>query len=248
MLFAQPSAESTRTGLVWDSIVKESSLTSGAQFILFTFSVTNRSTNSITIQSVEPTCGCTTVELPSLPWALAPDDNGLLKVKFDAQGKRGAFVKSVFVRTSTGPLTLTVKANLPGQTGSGNNGERARNLVDASLNRQTIFKGDCATCHVKPTVGKLGKELYLLACGICHEAESRASMVPDLKTLKVKTPPAYWEQWIRKGKLYSLMPAFEQKEHGPLTNEQIESLVKFLSSSTDFSSNLVISNEVEAKP
>ena len=31
-----------------------------------------------------------------------------------------------------------------------------------------------------PTVGKKGAELYATACGICHDAENKASMVPAL--------------------------------------------------------------------
>ena len=57
-------------------------------------------------------------------------------------------------------------------------------------------------------------------------------MVPDLKTLKADKTSVYWENWIRNGKPNSLMPAFEKKQGGILTEEQIKSLVEYLA--TDF--------------
>jgi mono/diheme cytochrome c family protein len=98
--------------------------------------------------------------------------------------------------------------------------------------RQAVFKNDCAQCHVTPTVAKMGKELYQAGCAICHDAEHRATMVPDLHVPKVPTSPAYWTQWVTEGKAGSLMPAFAQEHGGPLNKEQIASLVNYLS--TDF--------------
>ena len=91
-----------------------------------------------------------------------------------------------------------------------------------------MARGECAKCHSEPTKDKTGKALFTTACGICHEAEHRASMVPDLRALKKPTTRDYWLQWIAHGKADTLMPAFGQKAGGPLTEGQIESLVEFL--------------------
>ncbi len=239
---ATSAAPAPATGLVWDAILKEATPKAGEMDIPFTFAVTNKGTNRITIERVEASCGCTVAEIPSEPWPLDPGQGGLLKVEFDARNKSGTLTKTLLVYTSVGPKTLMVKVHLPvaapGQ--ARDNAERVTNLMEASKNRQAIFQGKCVTCHVTPTIGKHGKELYMTACGICHDAEHRASMVPDLKTLKYGTPKAYWEHWTRHGKPNSLMPAFEQKQGGPLSNDQIKSLIEFISESKNFPSNVNI--------
>lgn len=66
------------------------------------------------------------------------------------------------------------------------------------------------------------------ACGICHDARRRAAMVTDLKRLEHGTNAAYWRHWVEHGKAGTLMPAFSDKSGGPLTRDQIDSLVAYL--------------------
>ena len=101
-------------------------------------------------------------------------------------------------------------------------------VATAKADRQAVFRGDCATCHVKPGEGKYGKPLYDAVCGICHEARERASAVPDLHQLKTPTNPDFWKTWIAHGKAGSLMPAFAAADGGPLSNMQIASLIRYL--------------------
>ncbi len=105
---------------------------------------------------------------------------------------------------------------------------RARNQSLALADHQAVFRGDCARCHAEPAKDRLGHELYTLVCGICHDAEHRASMVPLLGKSEQSRNAAYWRTWITFGKPGSLMPAFAQALGGPLTREQIESLSEFL--------------------
>ena len=106
--------------------------------------------------------------------------------------------------------------------------DRATGMAAAKVDRQAVFKNDCATCHVKPGEGKYGQELYDAVCAICHEAEHRATMVPDLHNLKVPTNEEFWRTWIAHGKPGSFMPAFSHREGGPLTDMQIASLAAYL--------------------
>jgi mono/diheme cytochrome c family protein len=108
------------------------------------------------------------------------------------------------------------------------NPDRGRNFQTAAADRQAVFKGDCVRCHVTPGEGKLGKALYDASCGICHDSHNRATMVPDLLALKMPTDKDFWRAWITYGRPSSLMPAFAQAEGGPLTEEQIASLVTYL--------------------
>jgi hypothetical protein len=58
-------------------------------------------------------------------------------------------------------------------------------------------------------------------------AEHRASMVPTLLVAREPRDAAFWRKWISEGKEHTLMPAFAKEHGGPLTPEQIESLVEF---------------------
>jgi hypothetical protein len=52
-------------------------------------------------------------------------------------------------------------------------------------------------------------------------------MVPDLAD-KPHGDANYWNQWIRIGKPGTFMPAFQKPHGGPLTDDQIASLVQYL--------------------
>ena len=105
---------------------------------------------------------------------------------------------------------------------------RTRNMQIAQADPQAIFRGECANCHSKPALGKRGEELFAAACAICHESEQRAVLVPDLHALKQTPTEAYWSAWIHGGKFGTMMPAFALEKQGPLSEDQIESLVAYL--------------------
>src|SRR5207249_541916 len=85
----------------------------------------------------------------------------------------------------------------------------------------------CYACHVEPIGGKQGAPLFLAACAICHEAEPRATMVPDLAVARGHRDADFWRKWISEGKDKTLMPAFADEKGGPLGDAQIESLVQY---------------------
>jgi mono/diheme cytochrome c family protein len=194
----------------------------------FFFSATNISTSDVVIDHVQTSCGCTVAKLPSQPWVLKPQDNGKINVTVDLRGKPvGTLFKTVTVFfTNQTSKPLTVKVNIPDNPENA----RLRNQQRATADRQKVFKDDCAHCHADPTRGKTGKELFAAACGICHEAEHRASMVPDLHAMNHSTDRIYWKQWISTGKVGSAMPGFSVEQGGPLSAEQIDSLVDYLDS------------------
>ena len=221
----------------WDSDTKTTNVSAGASAAIFTFNFTNVATNAITILNVRPSCGCTTVQLPPLPWKIDPGMNGRIGVRVNLAGKNGALFKTVNVYTDKGSQVLSVKINiaLPMMNGFSATSRpltsvanRMQNLAAARVDRQAVFHGDCVSCHVKPGEGKLGRELYDADCAICHEGEHRASMVPDLHAVPQSTSPEFWRTWIAYGRSHSLMPAFAISEGGPLTDAQIVSLADYL--------------------
>ncbi|MGA2280832.1 MAG: DUF1573 domain-containing protein [Verrucomicrobiota bacterium] len=183
----------------------------------------------VAILEVHPSCGCTTAQLPPLPWIIAPGTNGQFGLTVNLAGRSGMQVKTVNVKTDKGFKQLILKINiLPPVVSTQSDADRARALEMAKADRQAVFRGDCATCHVKPGTGKYGKPLYDAVCAICHESKTRASMVTDLHNLKTPTNVDFWQTWIAHGKAGSLMPAFSTADGGPLSDMQITSLTGYL--------------------
>ncbi len=211
--------------LVWDSLQKELTVKPGEAMANFVFTVTNTSDSEAVINHVQTSCGCTVAKIPSQPWRLAPHTSGEMGISVNLAGKSGTIFKTVTV-FSTNPATklLVVKVIIPEPADM----TRSRNQSIAFADRQAVFKGDCARCHFEPAKGKLSADLYAAACGICHEANPRATMVSNLHALNHPTDYVFWKQWITNGKPGSLMPAFAANQGGPLTGEQIDSLAKTL--------------------
>lgn len=224
MLFAQSSADP----LAFDAAHKRITARFGETNALVSFAVTNVSRAPVVIHDVVPSCGCSVATFPAKPWTLPPGARGAFSVGTDVRGKSGSLLKTVVVQSSAGARQLTYQVDILEPT---NPADRARNQSLAKTDRQAVFKGDCARCHAEPARGKTGRELFSATCGICHEAEHRATMVPDLKALKKPTNRDYWLQWIAHGKPGTLMPAFWDKAGGPLTDVQVHSLADFLISS-----------------
>lgn len=225
------TATNTVDPLAWDSMRKEFNAQTNQVEAKITYAVTNVSTAPVIIKSVRPSCGCTVVKLPATPWTLKPGDGGLIDVDVDLRGKRGTLNKYIAVDSSCGFKVLNLRVNIPDGPGQTNAAAaRSINLKVALGDRQAVFKGECVICHVRPTVGRKGLELFDAACGICHDSSHRASMVPDLKTITLAGTREYWRDWISRGRPGTLMPAFAYSEGGVLSKEQIESLVAYLTS------------------
>lgn len=229
-----PTAPVVQSGLLaiaWDSTSKEYNAKVGEGIAPFVFLLTNISSSEVVISNVTTTCGCTVAQLPAQPWHLAPGINGEIKVSMNLTGKLGHVTKAVTVNSSAGTKVLQVKVNIPpapAPVTENARGDRAANMAAAKANRQAIFQGDCVSCHVARGAGKFGKELFVADCAICHDTPHRAAMVPDLRAPKTSRDRAYWANWITSGKAGSLMPAFGEKEGGPLSSAQIDSLVTYL--------------------
>ena len=235
---AAAAATADPNALKFDAESKTYNAKQGESSAAFTFTVTNVSAREVVINRLSTSCGCTVAQLPTTPYRLASGSNVSLSASMDLRGKFGTVTKSISVDTSAGFKSLTVSANIPQAAPVANNphtpgaqnamGDRAKNIQNALADRQAIFKGDCRSCHVDKGVGKMGHELYAASCGICHDAEHRAAMVPDLKVPRSERDLAFWQKWIMEGKPGTLMPGFAQIHGGPLTQEQIDSLTVYL--------------------
>jgi mono/diheme cytochrome c family protein len=215
--------------LAWQDIVLETNAAAADTDSHFVFAFTNVSSDNVAILDVHPSCGCTTAQLPTLPWIVPAGTNEQFGVTVNLAGKSGTIYKTIKVTTDKGYTQLMVKINISALVlPSLSDADRALGMEKAKADRQSIFKNDCVTCHVKPGEGKFAQALYDADCGICHEAEHRATMVPDLHNLKTPTNDQFWQTWIAHGKPGSLMPAFSTADGGPLSDMQIASLSAYL--------------------
>lgn len=222
--------------LVWDAMAKEVRTKSGETNVHFVFLCTNQGPAEVSILNTHSSCGCTVATLPSYPYRIPPGGAGKIEINMDVRGKYGLVTKTVTLNTSHGPQYLVVSARVPdpvlNNNAAGGNAmtaqQRQMNLELAKQDRQLVFKGGCATCHSDPGRGKMGAELFAAVCGVCHDAPHRAQMVPDLRNPKRPAQREYWLQWVMFGKPGTLMPAFARSAGGPLTDDQIFSLVEYL--------------------
>lgn len=233
-----PTPPAAANALVFDAETKDYNAKVGEESAPFTFIASNASKADVLINSLRTSCGCTVAQLPSQPYTLHPGASVPISVAMDLRGKSGVMTKSISVDSSAGFKSLLVRAHIPPAPSPGANQnapaiaggqmDRAKNIQSALVDRGAIFKGNCAECHVQKGIGKLGKELYDADCGICHDAEHRAAMVTDLKVPRTSRDLAFWKQWIEEGKAGTLMPGFAAAHGGPLTKEQVDSLVTYL--------------------
>lgn len=226
-----PTAVSTDVNdiLVWDR--PEQSIKAGEEdkMVNFVFTVTNRSAKEVVINQATGGCECTKAQPPSMPWKLAPGAIGVMPVTVDLQGKSGAMTKSLTISSTAGIQSLIMRVDAP-LSKELRTLRREMNLEQAKADRQKVLKGSCAVCHVEKGEGKLGEELFVADCAICHNPpHGRAEIVPDLAALKYEMTEESWRNVIANGgKPGTLMPAFAKKHEGPLSDEQIESLVKYV--------------------
>ena len=216
--------------LAWDALLKAVDATNEQDFARFTFSFTNATAGQVTILMVHPSCGCTTAELPPVPWQIPAGGSGEIKLSVNLAGKAGTLFKTVNIVTDKGNKNLMLRINIlpPPPAPEMTEAQRDAGIMAAKADRQAVFKSDCASCHVKKIEGKYGQQLFDAICAVCHEAKDRATMVPDLHNLKVPTNEEFWRTWITAGKAGSLMPAFATSQGGPLTDMQIASLAAYL--------------------
>ena len=227
-----PPALAEQNPLVWDTMVQQHEIKAGEITNQFIFYVTNTGPNEVSNIALRPSCGCTVAQLPFQPWKLGPGQSGPITATVNFAGKSGLLTKMVFVDSSAGSQTLTLRLNIPvTETAMPN---RQRNLQMALANPQAVFQNDCASCHAAPAHDKTGEPLFKAVCSICHEAEHRAQFVSDLSQPKQPTDALYWKKWISEGSAgrdagrnSGLMPAFSEGHGGPLSDDQIASLIKY---------------------
>jgi mono/diheme cytochrome c family protein len=242
---AAADREPTTPWIAFDAQTKQYNASPGESVAPFVFNLTNVWTNEVIITGVKASCGCTTADMPPVPWHLPPGGGGQVHAQINLAGKMGLLTKTLTFSTSTGKCIAYLKVNIPtppSMQGTLSAVDRRAAMMRAAGDPQAIFKGDCVRCHVEKGRNAYGEALYAADCGICHESSHRESAVPDLHALKQPTDFAYWQTIITFGKPHTMMPGFSAAQGGPLSDAQIASLAAYLNHTISHNFTTVMTN------
>jgi cytochrome c5 len=179
------------------------------------------------ILNLKPSCACTATAVRSDP--VPPGGSGVIEVTFDPVGQFGQVRKSVAV-TSNDPehkiVILRMKADV-----STTSVERVA-AGHPPISGQSLLIGECASCHARPAADKQGHDLFAAICAMCHGARGEGGRAPSLREpgyLASHDDKALAEA-IAYGTVNPKMPGFVDVMGGPLSHDQVESLVRLLRS------------------
>jgi hypothetical protein len=198
------------------------------------FKFKNSGNRSLTITKLIASCGCTQVKITKKVYK--PGETGVVNVIIDTNGKTGFIQKEIRVVSNAEndpEHLLVVQCNVIQHP--------SINIMTDNMNngKFLIFKGKCRTCHVNPGKRKMGAALYQASCRMCHGTVNRND---DEYHPGVKLDTRFLES-ISKKKLFKMiskgtsnitkrqmMPGFLKENGGPLSVNQVHSLVKYLKS------------------
>jgi mono/diheme cytochrome c family protein len=103
-----------------------------------------------------------------------------------------------------------------------------------------LFTGKCASCHVQQGLGKKGSDLYMADCAMCHGLDAKGKVGPSLvgPNYDDKATVDKITHIIKFGSpTHPSMPGFSKAAGGPLTDDEIQSLVDYLGSTAKAQKN-----------
>ncbi len=182
------------------------------------FSLQNIGDETLIIEEIKPSCGCTATMMESKE--ILPGKEGKIQVVVDTTGKELDIEKTITV-TSNDSLRpeIVLSVSLVVEPG-----------IHADFDMgASLFSPRCASCHADSGKDLQGKALYEAICYQCHGKKGEGKAAPALNTIQhIKKSDDYLYNWIAEGQQGSAMAAYSREKGGPLSREQINSLVKFL--------------------
>ena len=191
-----------------------------------TITVTNNGSDTLSISSIKTSCGCTAALIDKTQ--IPPRDSAHLKIAFNAKGKfPGHFEKIIsFYSNSRDSDVKTLL--IEGKVVMGNSPH------DDVMTVSGVFSGNCATCHADQGANKNGAELFAADCSLCHgKRKDHRPGIDLMSTRFLHHSDKSLEKIISSGLRNTNMPAFSQEYGGPLSSNQIESLVKYITDIKD---------------
>ncbi len=183
------------------------------------FSLQNIGDETLIIKGIKPSCGCTAAMMESQE--IPPGREGKIQVVVDTTGKELDIDKTIIV-TSNDSLRPEIVLSLS-------------LVVEPSAHPDfdmgvSLFSPRCASCHADSGKGLQGKALYEAICYQCHGEKGEGKTASALNTrqyLEEKSDD-YLFNWIADGQQGTAMAGYLREKGGPLSREQINSLVKFM--------------------
>ena len=186
------------------------------------FRLSNTGSKVLQLWHAQSTCGCT---IPSLgKKQLQPRESTELVVIVDTTMKQSKITKKVSL-TSNDPVNRVTYFYLSMDV-------QNPHIGMSDEERAKIFTSDrCSSCHVSMGQGTHGKELYEADCAMCHGKRAQGVVGPPLFG---NYENAVFKENIVQitsygSKSHHSMPGFLYTASGPLSQEQIDSIVKYLS-------------------
>lgn len=198
------------------------------------FAFSNVGKSDLIIDKVEPSCGCTVVSKIKGTYKSGAADS--IKIQLDTEDKYGIIRKEISVKSNdinSPEIQLVLEANVIEHPDS----KIMDEMRAKAGNNASIFEGECRSCHVDRGVGKFGKELYTASCQMCHgpafEMDGKHHPgIPFTKEYLAAIPAKILKERIAEGsadpKKRGMMPGFQTDFGGPLTQEQVSSLVAYM--------------------
>ena len=149
--------------------------------------------------------------------AVSPGGSGEIRVTLNPAGKFGNVTKTVTI-VSNDYTQPSIDVPLFAVVEHGVDSASAEPLEGI------LFGGECAECHADPAGDLSGAELYDAVCIMCHGPvnEYAASLPSEAQSRDAL------REWIADGKGDLGMPGYSAKKGGPLTDEQVDTLVEIL--------------------
>lgn len=189
------------------------------------FVIFNRGTAPLHITKAKSECGCTATDFKGC--LLKPGSSTPLNIIVDTTLKQGPVTKDMVVYSDDPdrPIArLYISMDVKDAHGKMTRAERTK-----------IFTAErCKSCHVDQGVGQFGKELFEADCAMCHRRQESGILSGPMieTTARAAMANAKYAAHVRavisEGGKSSAMPGFLVDNGGPLTAEQIDSLVTYL--------------------
>lgn len=177
------------------------------------------------ILKTKPSCGCTATLVQE--GATPAGGAGTIELVFDPIGQFGQVRKSLAVTTNDPRrpvVVLVLKADVvPTDVTPVAGGH-------PSISGQSMLMGPCGACHARPAAEKSGEDLYRAICAMCHGPSGEGGRAVTLRSANylASHEDKALADAIAYGTVNPKMPGFSDMMGGPLTQAQIESLVKLL--------------------
>jgi len=220
--FSKVSKTSGKGEIVFDNEYHSFGKVTEGDVVSHTFGFINNGPGVIRLVKTRSTCGCTTTKGALKEYE--PGERGEITVTLDTQDKHGIVVKTIDILLENGEtefVSVSIMAELI---------PAPHPVVE---NRLTITSNPkCKSCHLDSGVGQKGGYLYHRICVQCHGTRGKGGAAVALsgKEFQERISDGDLRNVIRHGLADQGMPPYVEGVSPPLTENQVDSLVKYLRS------------------